>query len=358
MPMKRYSLFPVILAGLFLAGSIEINADLISEHYRIIHKKRYKKRRYHRRRHHKKHHTKKKKAASAGVLALSALTQEQQWQSALHWLGFYQGETDGNLYSFDTHKAIADFQKKQGLESTGFLNEESKAYLSYIYNISVLDNYLNYTGTDEKKRIQKYQTALKVLGFYHGKIDGVIGKETEKNIQKYKQRYGMNASTADLSEAEKYTLVNQAKEKLSEEYRTFKSGYHLSTKKDSETSSAATVTSTPHNTISVPDSEHFKDEEEIVQHAAPVQKQLPTQHDTSEAYNSEREKMLSDIDAFLNETDDHKIQEKTPEDSVVPSQQIPSSTKSTQPLTDPRSEHISDMMTEMSKEAESMIDTP
>jgi len=310
----KTSIFLIIFSIVFTITTIELKADLISEHYQIIKKKRYKKHRYHRKHRRKKHKKKKVAAATAGTAVV--LSQEQQWQEALKWLGLYQGERDGNLYSFDTHKAIEAFQTQQGLNTTGFLDERSKAYLSYIYNISVLSNHLNYTGRDEKMLAKKYQTALKVLGFYHGKVDGVIGKETEKVIQRYKQAYGLDASTSDLSEAEKYTLVEEAKTKLSQEYRTFKSENILSDEVHRNTPSS-------------------------------INNNIPRADQTKE------ENVLSEIDAFLNEEDSGNKQKAHTETKATEK-----STPSMIQTGDPVADHISDITVKTGEEVEKMIELP
>jgi peptidoglycan hydrolase-like protein with peptidoglycan-binding domain len=341
MYMKKHPFFSIVLAGIFLAGSVEAYADLISEHYSIIKKKRYKKRRYHRKHRHKKHRTKKKTATSAvgGATAIYTLTQEQQWQTALHWLGFYKGETDGNLYSFDTHKAIADFQKMQGVKSTGFLDEESKAYLSYIYNVSVLGGYLGYTGTDEKRRTQKYQTALKILGFYHGKIDGVIGENTKKTILDYKMKYGLSTDGADLSDREKYTLIERAKKKLTEEYRAFRSNNRLSREQ---------TTPSP-QPVSVSNTKSY----EYDRYNTSAPKSSPVLNSNAVQEPENPDEILSDIDAFLNEEEERETPKKRMEDAEVA--QKPDTTL--YPSKDSLSEHMSDITTQMSQEAEQLMDT-
>ena len=206
MKTKKFPIHFIILAILFFVSTLEIQADIMSEHYSIIKKKRYKKRYY-----------KKSKKNKTVVLSNS-----KKWQIALSYLGFYHGKINGNMNSFDTHHAIKQFQQAHQVSVTGLPNQAQKGYLSYIYKISTIAKYLNYEGKNKRSNGKKYQAALKVHSVYHDKIDGAIGKGTKKSILAYKYKIGLDTQDSALSNEEKKALVNSAKVLLTAQQTDFK----------------------------------------------------------------------------------------------------------------------------------------
>ena len=205
MKLKKYSIRFTILAAIFFASTLGTQASVIGDHYSIIKKKRYKKR------------YRRKSRKSKTVV----LSEQKKWQTALAHLGYYHGDINGNIHSFDTHNAIVKFQKAHQVPTTGSPSQELKDYLSYIYSISSISKYLYYEGEDKRSNGKKYQAALKVHGFYHSEIDGVMGSGTKESILAYKQKTGVNSQDSALSYEEKSMLVNSAKERLKEQQSSF-----------------------------------------------------------------------------------------------------------------------------------------
>jgi len=65
----------------------------------------------------------------------------------------------------------------------------------------------NYTTPSEKKKqydnkqalIMRVQLALKILGFYTGKIDGIMGPRTRMAIQDYREEKGLPSGNIDMA---------------------------------------------------------------------------------------------------------------------------------------------------------------
>jgi len=91
------------------------------------------------------------------------LSEGAQWQTALRFLGYYEGKIDGDLSSEETFHAVTLFHTKYGEIATGFLEESEKAYLSSIYRTLYLSRYLAYEGKNRRKYYQKLQAALTLM---------------------------------------------------------------------------------------------------------------------------------------------------------------------------------------------------
>jgi peptidoglycan hydrolase-like protein with peptidoglycan-binding domain len=152
-----------------------------------------------------------------------AVSDEKKWQTSLKFLGYYQGKIDGDLYSPESFNAIQNFQKRRMSPASGFLENEYKKYLSYIYDIITLNKYLGYKGKSRRKNNKKIQAALALEGTYSGKIDGVMGKKTKKSILLYKSRVDINATSSPrLSDKMKHKLIEDAKITAEKQLAVFK----------------------------------------------------------------------------------------------------------------------------------------
>jgi len=170
--------------------------------------------RHHRVRKHKRHkkRKKKKRTPKKTPVKVPKFTDEMKIQKALAALGFYNGKIDGEVNSFETRSAIKELNKKYGIGNTASLKPEVKDTLIYLGTLFKLDRTLIASGTDKKTKGKKIQAALKVHGFYHDKIDGLIGKGTRASIAKYKAQNGMSAN-GKLDFEEEYRLISSAKDK-------------------------------------------------------------------------------------------------------------------------------------------------
>jgi peptidoglycan hydrolase-like protein with peptidoglycan-binding domain len=216
--MKRIKHLSIILVGLFLTGSVSYadfgdavvgglvggavgsvitnevyhsNQRTHSTHHSTTHRSNKK---------HKKHYVAPK------------MTDEKRIQKALSSLGFYHGKIDGEVNSYETRSAIKEMNRAYEISHSASLKPEVKDMLIYLGTLFGFDRYLIAHGNDSKTKGKKIQTALKIYGYYHGKIDGVVGRGTKTSIAQYKGDNGMSP-TGYLDFEEEYQLIDGAKEK-------------------------------------------------------------------------------------------------------------------------------------------------
>lgn len=169
---------------------------------------------HHRRvKHRKKRHKVKHKAKHKKVMPI-VMTDEKKIQKALKSLGFYKGSIDGEINSYETRSAIKAMNVAYGLGNNAFLAPQVKDSLIYLGNLFAFDRALIANGSDKKTKGKKIQTALKILGYYNSKIDGLVGSGTRKCIANYKSDNGIGSS-GTLDFEEEYRLISLAQEKNS-----------------------------------------------------------------------------------------------------------------------------------------------
>jgi hypothetical protein len=189
-------------AGAFVAGAA-VGAAVT---YGVMKRKRrhtYKRRRAHRKRHVRKKHTKRHIAPT--------MTVEKKIQKSLTALGFYRGKIDGEVNSYETRSAIKAMNTSYELGNSASLDLKTKDALIYLGDLFIFDRLLIAKDHDQKSKNKKIQTALKIQGFYHDKIDGVIGVGTRKIITEYKESKKLSSSTG-LDFEEEYQLISSAKQ--------------------------------------------------------------------------------------------------------------------------------------------------
>ena len=192
------------IVSLSLLGALSLHAavldDLVEKiEHQTSHKKHYRK-------HHYRHHT--------------TLSSDAQYQTALQFLGYYHGKIDGDLSTKASFDAIIDFHTKHNEITTGFLEEEDKAYLSEVYRTLAMKKYLSYAGKNKKRKYQQIQAALRVESFYNGKIDGHFGKASKKALKRYTAQLDTNMSISEQDTKKK--LINDAREKIEKEIEEIK----------------------------------------------------------------------------------------------------------------------------------------
>ena len=160
------------------------------------------------RHHRKKHHRHKS----------TTITREMKIQESLVALGFYSGKIDGDLNSYETRAAFKKFNITYGIANDSSISPDVKDQLIYLYNLFILNKYLNAEGTTKRTKGRRLQAALKVFGAYHSKIDGIIGNGTRKAIAVYRMNQGMIPGTS-LSAHEKYELISSAIERNNNDIR-------------------------------------------------------------------------------------------------------------------------------------------
>ena len=140
------------------------------------------------------------------------MTDEKRIQKALSSLGFYRGRIDGEVNSFETRSAIKDMNIAYEISNSASLKPEAKDSLIFLGTLFSFDRYLIASSNDKRTKNKKIQVALKLHGYYQGKIDGSIGKGTRGSIAQYKSDNGMSYS-GSLNFEEEYQLISSAKAK-------------------------------------------------------------------------------------------------------------------------------------------------
>lgn len=140
------------------------------------------------------------------------MTDEKRIQRSLSSLGFYRGRIDGQVNSYETRAAIKEMNIAYEISSNASLKPEAKDTLIFLGTLFEFDRHLNAQSNDRGTKNRKIQTALKLHGYYHGKIDGAIGSGSRGAISQYKADNGMGYG-GSLDFEQEYQLINSAKEK-------------------------------------------------------------------------------------------------------------------------------------------------
>jgi hypothetical protein len=159
------------------------------------------------RKHHKKRRYRKRRASKRYVAPV--MTSDMKIQKSLTALGFYHGKLDGEVNSYETRTAIKAMHTAYNKENSPSLTLEERDTLIYLGDLFIFDRFLISRDANQKEKSKKIQAALKIHGFYHDKIDGVIGSGTRRNIAEYKEAKGLSLGTA-LDYEEEYQLFSTA----------------------------------------------------------------------------------------------------------------------------------------------------
>lgn len=119
-------------------------------------------------------------------------------QEALYERGYLEEEADG-MYGEMTADAVRAFQKDNGLEITGTVDEETKALI-----VS--------GGTVE---VRKVQEKLVELGYLNAKPDGVMGAATSGALGVFQRDNGLDV-TGEIDDATRELLLGEEEEPRSE----------------------------------------------------------------------------------------------------------------------------------------------
>ena len=128
-------------------------------------------------------------------------TEVTRLQTRLQELGYYTRSVDG-AYGSGTIAAVKAFQAKNGLEADGIAGPLTLAIL-YGDSAAETEPAANTDSTAlgngaRGQKVTALQTALKNLGYYNKKIDGVYGKGTISAVQAFQRAMGLTVTgTAD-----------------------------------------------------------------------------------------------------------------------------------------------------------------
>ena len=154
----------------------------------------------------------KKRKTAKRATSTARMTDERRIQKALASLGFYRGNIDGQVNSFETRSAIKDMNIAYGISNSASLTPEVKDTLIFLGTLFMFDRYLIVNNNGNRAKNKKLQVALKIHGYYHGGIDGAIGRGTRGSIGQYKFDNGMSSGNT-LDFEEEYQLISSAKDK-------------------------------------------------------------------------------------------------------------------------------------------------
>ena len=125
-------------------------------------------------------------------------------QSALIELGFLKGSADGK-YGEKTAKAVAAFQKKNGLSDAGcadaatlgkLFEEECRDAKGSTRRVTVVPTIDGFPVSSGKKGelVSRIQSSLTVLNYYLGEVDGVYNSATVKAVKTFQTKNGLKAT--------------------------------------------------------------------------------------------------------------------------------------------------------------------
>jgi len=215
--MLRKKSAAILLAGSLLTGNIAyasfgdavvggvvggvVGSVITNEVYRNNRRHRTVRRVKHRKK--KRHIVKKKYVAPV-------MTAEKKIQKSLAALGFYHGKIDGEVNSYETRSAIKAMNTAYEIGNTASLSPKAKDALIYLGDLFAFDRALISKDNSKRGKGKKIQTALKIHGFYHTKVDGAVGPGTRKSIAEYKAAKGLSYGDK-LDFEEEYQLISSAK---------------------------------------------------------------------------------------------------------------------------------------------------
>ena len=125
-------------------------------------------------------------------------------QQKLKALGYLTGAADGR-YGAGTVKAVEAFQKDNGLEVTGRVDEDTMAAL----NAKEIPARTSFARGDIGDDVKALQERLKALGYLEGEADGNFGSKTEQAIRKFQQAKSIKVTGKADEETVKQIMGNE-----------------------------------------------------------------------------------------------------------------------------------------------------
>ncbi len=120
-------------------------------------------------------------------------------QKRLKTLGYYTGSIDGD-YGNGTKTAVKNFQRVNGLNSNGYVNQSTlqKLNSSSAKKAGSASSSGSSSGTcapgDSGDQVKKVQKRLRALGYYSGSIDGDYGNGTKTAVKEFQRTNGLSVN--------------------------------------------------------------------------------------------------------------------------------------------------------------------
>ncbi len=190
-------------------------ALILNELSKAKQRQQYREKRYYKKQHYyKKKHYKKPHYGYGYKKGLSKVSQDQK---ALKALGFYGGPINGAKTN-EYKTAIEQYLASKNLAAVPVLSEYHRGLMLQEATLAETRAFLHepfISSPIHRDRAKSMQAALKVLGFYHSKIDGSIGGGSKKAIREYQQsRLGIFPGTGSLSQDQISELIRQGQQTL------------------------------------------------------------------------------------------------------------------------------------------------
>lgn len=112
-------------------------------------------------------------------------------QGGLQQLGYYDGALDG-VNGSRTQQAILRYQGDQGLRRDGIIDDGLLRRINADVNAGAYPG----TGTPSQQTIGQVQASLNELGYYNGRIDGQLDRDTRAAIVSYRRDRGLPVTDA------------------------------------------------------------------------------------------------------------------------------------------------------------------
>ncbi len=126
-------------------------------------------------------------------------------QQKLKALGYLTGSADGQ-YGAGTVKAVEAFQKDNGLEQTGRVDEDTMNAL----NAKEIPARTSFARGDIGDDVKALQAQLQALGFLEGEADGNFGSKTEQAIRSFQKAYSLTVTGKADAETVKQILAAES----------------------------------------------------------------------------------------------------------------------------------------------------
>lgn len=110
-------------------------------------------------------------------------------QSGLAELGYYRGPIDG-IDGPETQQAILRYQGDRGLQRDGMIDDQLVGSINGDLSARTYSS----NEASQNQRVGRVQSALSRLGYYDGRIDGQLDRDTRQAIVSYRRERGLQVT--------------------------------------------------------------------------------------------------------------------------------------------------------------------